>query len=198
MAITKFSARNATLKFSASAITFDLATNLDDETYGITIVSAKDVTFSPPKSEVEMVPLLGETAQTVGSNIVTTGTFQNVIMDEKAWTVGKITGTLVLTGDEQIEQIALGAGNATSGTNVSTRYGFGDTASGKARVLVGNVLVTLHNNLTDSSGEVVNVVMTKPFVNLGDIKPTSADGGHWEMAFEMTSLPGDCAFEVQD
>lgn len=196
MAITRFSARDASIRLSSTQITWDLATNLDDETLGITIVSAKDVTVAIPKSEVELVPLLGTTAQTIGSGVITTGTFQNMIFDEKNYGTGKITGTLVLTGDEQFEQLALGAGRATSGTNVSTRYGFGDITLDRVRV--GSVLVTLHNNQTDSSGEVVSVAMNNCRFMIGEIKPTSAEGGHWEIGFEVEAMPQDCAIEFQD
>ena len=77
MAVTKFSARHATIKLSTTAVTFDASTNLDDETYATTIISAKDVTITPPKSEVEQVALLGTSAQTIGAGIISTGTFQN-------------------------------------------------------------------------------------------------------------------------
>ena len=198
MAITKFSARHATIKLSTTAITFDLATNLDDETYGTTIISAKDVTVTPPKSEVEKVDLLGTTAQVIGAGVIVSGTFQNSMLDEKSWSNGKVVGTLVLTGDEQVEIAAFGAGYATSGTNVSTRYGFGDVASGKERTKVGAIMVTLHNNITDSSGEVYTFAMTNPIFMIGDIKPTSAEGGHWECGFECEALPQDCSAELQD
>lgn len=197
-AITRFSARDATIRLSSTQITWDLATNLDDETFGITVVSAKDITVALPKAEVEQVPLLGVTAQTIGSGVITTGTFQNMILDEKSYTNGKITGTLVLTGDEQFEQLSLGVGRATTGTNVSTRYGFGDVAAGQDRVRVGSILVTLHNNTTDASGEVASVAMNNCRFMIGEIKPTSAEGGHWEIGFECEALPGDCALEFQD
>lgn len=198
MAITKFSARHGTVKLNSTAITYDLATNLDDETYDITIISARDITVTCPKSEVEQVPLLGATAQTIGAGVIVSGTFQNMILDEKNWSNGKVTGTLVLTGDEQFEQLALGAGYATSGTNVSTRYSFGDLAAGKERVKVGAMVVTLHNNTTDTSGEVVSVGMTNVIFHIGDIKPTGAEGGHWEIGFEAECLPNDFAYEVQN
>lgn len=196
--VTKFSARHATIKFNTATTTWDLATNLDDETWATTLASAKDVTITPPKSEVEKVDLLGTTAQTIGAGVIIGGTFQNQILDEKSWSTGKVTGTLVLTGDEQLDIAALGAGYATSGTNTSTRYGFGDLASGKERTKVGSVLITLHNNLTDSSGEVVSFAMQNPIFMLGEIKPTSAEGGHWECGFEIEALPNDCAWEFQD
>jgi len=186
------------MKLSLTAITFDLATNLDDETYATTIVPIKDVTITVPKSEVEQVALLGTTAQTIGAGVIQSGTFQNMILDEKNWGNGKVSGTLVLTGDEQHDIAALGVGYATSGTNVSTRYGFGDVASGKERTKVGAVMITLHNNVTDSSGEVATFAMSNPIFMIGDIKPTSAEGGHWEIGFECEALPNDCSWEIQD
>lgn len=198
MAITFFSARDSTIGISASQITFDLATNLDDETYGITLLSAKDVTVSMPKGEVSKVALLGATAQTIGAGVITTGTFQNNILEEKDWSNGKVSGTLVLTGDELVETLALGNGRATTGTNTSTRYGFGDEAATEERVKSGTIMITLHNNTTDSSGEVVTFAMTNAIFMLGDVKPTSADGGHFEIGFEVEALPNDCAWEYQD
>jgi len=198
MAVTKFSARHATIKLSTTAVTFDASTNLDDETYATTIISAKDVTITPPKSEVEQVALLGTSAQTIGAGIISTGTFQNCILDEKNWSNGKVSGTLVLTGDEQVEIAALGAGNAIAGTEASTRYGFGDMAASKERTKVGALMITLHNNTTDASGEVFTFGMTNPIFMIGDIKPTSAEGGHWEIGFEAEALPYDCAAEFQN
>ena len=196
--VTSFSARHATIKLSSTAITYDFATNLDDEAYGITILSAKDITISVPKSEVTQVPLLGQTGQTIGAGIIITGTFQNANLDESNWSNGKVSGTLILTGDEQFEALALGVGTATTGTELSTRYGFGDEASGKERVRVGALMVTVHNNVADASGEVVSFGMTKPIFNIGDIKPTSAEGGHWEIGFEAEALPQNCSMEFQN
>ena|SRR3990167_6163057 len=196
--VTFFSARDATISLNTTAITWDLATNLDDETYGRTLISAKNVTVTVPKSEVTQVPLLGQTAQTIGANVITTGTFQNSLLEESNWSNGKITGTLVLTGDEQIADLAFGNGRATTGTEISTRYGFGDEASTEERIKVGAIMVTLHNNATDSSGEVVTFAMDSPIFMVGEIKPTSAEGGHWEVDFEAEALPQNCALEFQN
>src|SRR3990167_7579234 len=94
MAVTKISARKCTLKFSSTAVTFDAGTALNAETYGtLTVVSAKNVTLSKPKSEVEKVDLLGETTVTIGAGNPRTGVFQNQIMDEKSYSYGDSTAT---------------------------------------------------------------------------------------------------------
>src|SRR3990167_5846651 len=159
MPVTKITARKATLKFSTSAVTFDTAAALNAETYGtLTLVSAKNVTLAKPKGEVEQVPLLGETAVTIGSNIPRSGTFQNAFMDEKNFTNAVLTGTAVVRGDEDWELLATGSGTAITGGY--TRYSYGDsTATTGARPTAGAILVDLYNG-----SERFSAVLVKPFV----------------------------------
>jgi len=185
MVVTKIPARNATIKFSTSAITFDTGTALNAETYATIVVSAKNVTVTIPKSEVELVPLLGETAQSIGANIPVATTAQNVILDEKNYSMGQISGTLVLRGDEDFETLIFGAGTAITGGY--TRYGMGDSVIG--RVKVGALLVDLYNG-----SERISVVMCNIYMNLGDLKPTGADG-HFEVDFDGACLPENMALE---
>lgn len=192
MVVTKISARKATLKFSTSAVTFDTSTALNAETYGtLTVVSCKNLTLSKPKSEVEQIPLLGETAKSIGSNIPRSGTFQNVIMDEKNYSNATLTGTAVLKGDEDFELLATGSGTAITGGY--TRYSYGDsTATTGARPTVGAILIDLYNG-----SERFSAVMCNVYVNIGEIKPTGGDG-HFEVDFELTCLPEDYADEFLD
>src|SRR3990167_9339602 len=106
MAVTKISARKCTLKFSSTAVTFDTSTAFNAETYGtLTVVSAKNVTLSKPKSEVEKVDLLGESTVTIGAGNPRTGVFQNNVMDEKAYSNAKLTGTAVLKGEKTLNYL---------------------------------------------------------------------------------------------
>lgn len=192
MATTIIRARQATLKFATSAVTFATTTALNANSYGaLTVVSAKNLTLSKPKSDPEMVVLLGETAVTIGSNVPRSGTFQNAVMDEKAYTVATLKGTAILRGDEDFELLATGTGTATTGA--LTRYSYGDsTATTGARNITNAILIDLYNGTKRFSA-----VMVKSRVNIGDIKPTGTDG-HWEVDFELTCLPEDYADEFLD
>jgi len=195
MTVTKIPARNATIKYTPTAITFattsTLAASMTAQGDEVTITSAKNVTVTIPKSEVELVPLLGETAQVIGSNIPVATTAQNCIIDEKNYGMSQITGTLVLKGDEDFEPMIFGSGTQIA-TNTYTRYGMGDSASGKKRVVVGSILVDLNNG-----SENVSVAMANISMNLGDMKPTGADG-HWEVDFDGSCLPENTALEYKD
>lgn len=191
MATTLIRARQGTLKFATSAVTFDTGTALNAETFGTTIVSAKNLTLTKPKSEPEQVNLLGETAVTIGSNVPRSGTFQNAVMDEKAYTGAMLKGTLLLRGDEDFEILATGTGTAITGA--LTRYSYGDsTATTGTRNIVSAVLIDLYNG-----SERFSAVMVKSRVNIGDMKPTGTDG-HWEVDFELTCLPEDYSDEFLD
>lgn len=190
MAVTKISARNATIKFSTSAVVFDTSTALNAETYANTVASAKNITVTFPKSDLELVPLLGESTNAIGSNVPVANTSQNAILDEKNWTLGMVSGTLVLRGDEDLEPLLFGSGQAITGGY--TRYSIGDSASGKTRVTVGVLLIDLYNG-----SERATVVMAKALLNFGELKPTGTDG-HFEIDFEGACLPENMALEYLD
>ena len=188
MATTIIRARQATLKFATSAVTFDTGTALNAETFGTTIVTAKNLTLTKPKSEPKQIDLLGETAVTIGSNVPRTGTFQNAVMDEGAYTGAMLKGTALLRGDEDFELLATGTGTAITGA--LTRYSYGDsTATTGARNIASAVLIDLYNG-----SERMSAVMVKSRINIGDRKPTGTDG-HWEVDFELTCLPEEYADE---
>lgn len=190
MAVTKIAARKCTIKFSTSAVTFDTGTALNAETYATTVTAAKNVTITPPKSEVEQIALLGESTVSIGAGNPDTGVYQNAFMDEKNWTNWTATGTLVLTGDEVLETLIAGTGTAITGSY--TRYTFGSTTSSKTRVVVGAMLFDLYNG-----SERATVVMSNVYVNLGEIKPTAVDG-HFEVDFDAACLPENGALEYLD
>ena len=189
MVVTKFSARVAKIKYSSSAITFDTTALLDAETTTATVASVKNITISIPKSELEQMPLLGETGKTVGVGIPNTATSQNAFLDEKAYGLCVVTGTMVLRGDEDFEAMIVGAGTSVTG---GTRYTFGDSASGKKRVTDGALIIDL-----DNGSEVVTFALANILMNFGELKPTGADG-HFELDFEGTCLPENFAWEYKD
>ena len=191
MATTIIRARQGTLKFATSAITFDTGTASNAETFGTTVVSAKNLTLTKPKSEPKQIDLLGETAVTIGSNVPRSGTFQNAVMDEGAYTGAMLKGTSVVKGDEDFELLATGTGTAITGSY--TRYSYGDsTATTGTRNIANAILIDLYNG-----SERFSAVMVKSRVNIGDMKPTGTDG-HWEVDFELTCLPEDYADEFLD
>ena len=191
MATTIIRARQGTLKFATSAVTFDTGTALNAETFGTTVVTAKNLTLTKPKSEPKQIDLLGETAVTIGSNVPRSGTFQNAVMDEGAYTGAMLKGTSVVKGDEDFELLATGTGTAITGSY--TRYSYGDsTATTGTRNIANAILIDLYNG-----SERFSAVMVKSRVNIGDIKPTGTDG-HYEVDFELTCLPEDYADEFLD
>lgn len=191
MVVTKFSARTATIKFHTSAVTFDVSTLLSAETYsGGTINEAKNITVAMPKSELELIPLLGETTITIGNGVPVASMSQNSIIDEKNWTNAVVTGTLVLDGDEILETLTSGSGTAVA-SNSYKRYAPGDSVSGKTRITVGALMIDLNNG-----SEAVTVVLSNVTINLGEVKPTGADG-HFEQDFEATCLPEHFAMDYK-
>lgn len=176
MSSIKYHARNATAKFSTSALTINttntIATAAGSAT-GFTSV-LKDVTVVPPEGAVELVNFLGETSG-----------FQNALFEEKAYAAASISGTMVIDSAENLELLFGGTGTQIA-TNTYTRYQYGDSTTGKKRINVGAIFVGLDNG-TDA----MNVLLNNVFVTkLGDIKPTGTDG-HWERGFEAMCLPKD-------
>ena len=191
MVVTSFKARHSTVKFLGSALTFDTGTALNAETYsGGTIASFKNLTITLPRSDTEQIPLLGESAQTIGAGFPSTGTFQNAALDEKNWTNAKFSGTLVLRGDEDFEALITGGGTATTGS--LTRYMFGASTTSKTRVTTNAVLLDFYNG-----SERVSTVFANAICNFGDIKYTGSDG-HLEIDVDGECLPESFGYEVLD
>jgi len=202
MTVTIIQARHGTLAYCSSAVTWDTAALIDDETFTGNINEVKNLTVTLPEQSVEQVPCLGATAQTVGANARTAGTatgiiaatFQNAALDMKSFTNYKFAGTLIFTGDEQFAHVlGLDAGTAWK-TATAHRYAIGNLSSGAwAKTLTGALRIYLNNGSEKASVGMSNVIITK----MGDIKPTGADG-HWEMDFECECLPKDGAIEYLD
>jgi len=202
MAVTKFMAKHATLAYIATAVTWDVATALDAETFTANVSSVKDLTVTVPEQGVEQVALLGNIAQTIGANARTAGTatgiqagtWQNTALIAKDLSNWKVEGTLVLTGDEQIMHLLGLGGTVATGGGSDTRRAIGDLSSGAwARTQVGSIRVFWNNASENMSVALSNVWVT----NVGQIKPTGADG-HFEVTFSAECLPKDGAIEWKD
>lgn len=150
----------------------------------------KNLVITPPSGEIDIVNLIGETA----SAIEPTLTFQNYLLEEKAWTLPKISGTLLLDGncDETVFDLAFtgaGVGEPTG----SKRHQPGASDSGSTRV-VGSLIV--HFPMGTSTLRTIlfnNLYIT----SLGDIKATGADG-HLEQDFEGVCSPDNYLDEFKD
>lgn len=177
MASVTFHAREAEFKYD-TGITIDATGPLSgDFGAGSTMGVLKDVTISPPEGDVDIINYLGED----------TNGFQNAQMEEKAFGLAEISGTMSVDSDEVLETIAYGSG--TSVTGGYTRYQAGDGN----RATNGAFLVVLDNGTNEASFVLNNIIITK----LGDIKPTGTDG-HWEMEFTAKCLPADFYEEYKD
>lgn len=141
--------------------------------------TVKNLVITPPSGDVVMVDLIGETASTLQP----LQTFQNYLLEEKPFTLAKVSGTLLLDADEENFDLAFaGAGTATV-TSTYCLYQYGGSDSGKKRV-VGSLLVLFKYSTKLREILFNNLYITK----LGDIKGTSADG-HIERDFEGICAP---------
>lgn len=201
MAITSFRARQGTSSYATGAITWANTTPLDDATFTGNINELKDVSLSPPELSYEKVDFIGNSAQTVGINTITTGAstgvvagnFQNQAVQETAVGMWVVTGTQVLTGDEQFQDVlGLGTGQAVTGGYTRYKIGSLETSGATSRNKLGSFRLYLNNGSEEKS-----IVLTNVFVKLGEEKPTGAEG-HYERAFEIMCLARDGAFEYKD
>lgn len=196
-----FRARQGTSAYASGAVTWDNSTPIDNETFTANINELKDITLTPPEMGFEKIDCIGNTAQTVGANAQTVGTatgpvassFQNQAIQQTAVGMWKVTGTQVVTGDEQwVDVLGLGTGQAITGSY--TRYAFGGiNADGSFdRTTIGSFRLYLNN-----ASEELTLLLANVHVTLGDIKPTGADG-HYEREFEIICLAKDGAMEFLD
>jgi hypothetical protein len=199
-------ARHAALYVSKAAITFDASTSLDQESGLGSIFKVKNLTITPPKSDVEMIHLWGsDILDTLGAAVPVTGTFQHAAFDEKAWTEGRITGTVLFSSDElgsstpntaavqdAIESLFHGVAIDIADTPAFARNRYGDLST-SGRISVGNMIFVFNNGSQIQNVGMINVTVTA----MGDIKPTGADG-HWEMDFEAACLPQNFTRELED
>ena len=163
------------------------------------VIQMKNLTFTPPKGEVEVVNLMGVETTTTGAGVPSTGSFQNQTFDEKSWSEAILTGTLVFTAHNEGGNAALmpdfivavtGVGQAVSTTY--HRHTFGDGTAGQKRVTAGAVFVVMKNGVEEAT-----LCMNAPYVNLGEIKPTSEEG-HYEVDVEIKCLSKNAVLEMKD
>ena len=196
-------ARNAVLHADISAITFASATSLDQSQGGATIFKVKNLNITPPMSEVEKIDLWGEDLlDTIGSNVLVTGTFQHQAVDEKSWTLARVTFTLVMSGDEagsttpngdSLETLFHGSSQIdVADVPAFTRMVYGDSTT-SARIVVGNLGFVWNNGTQIKNCQMSKVIVTK----MGDMKPTGADG-HWEQDCEAVALHNNFTIENED
>jgi len=202
MAVTIFRSRHGTLAYKASATTWSTGTELNDVSLTGDVAELKDITVGIPEQTVEKVDLLGATAQTIGINARTAGTatgiiagnFQNQMLNINSIGTFTVSGTMVLTGNEQfIHAMGLGSGTSTGG-GTATRYPVGAIASNNwAKTLVGALRFFLNNGSEEFTVVMSNTIIKK----LSDIKPTGSSG-HLEVDFEAECLAKDGAIEFLD
>jgi len=195
--IPSFHAAQGLLWMDTAQITYTESAALDTFFTATTcgqIIACKNITLTPPKGETEPVHLLGVEATADGAGVPITGSFQNAIVDEKSWGMGTLTCTLIVTGNHDdlpdFIQQACGTGLAISTTH--RRYSFGDSTANQARTSAGAIILNLYNGV-----EEFNVLLNKPYVNVGDIKPTSIQG-HFEIEFEAKCLAKDFIIEENE
>lgn len=162
------------------------------------VISMKNITFTPPRSDREPVNLLGEESTSVGAGVPATGSFQNQIFDDKSWSEATLTGTLIFTAHNDgsaphlpdFIDLVTGTGQAISTTY--HRHTFGDSTTGQTGILVGAIALVMKNGVQEAT-----LLMNAPRVNLGDIKPTG-DDGHYEIDIEAKCLCKDAVIEIAD
>ena len=199
--VTSFRAKQGTSAYANGAITWDNATPLDNETFTANINELKDVTVTTPEYVYEKIDCIGKSTQSVGANAKTEGTatgivagdFQNQAVQETSVGMWVVTGTQVMTGDEQVQDVlGLPTGQAITGGYTRYAYGKFESNGSSNRNGLGSYRLYLNN-----SNEEASVVITNVYVKLGEIKPTGTDG-HWERNFELTCLAKDGAFEFKN
>jgi len=180
----------AVVYMKATAVTvLDSATIQSLYAVGDIQATVKNLTITPPTGAVDIVHMIGETASTLEP----TQTFQNYLLDEKSWTLAKVTGTLLWNvGDENPLELAM-CGAGTAEPTSYHRYQYGGSDSGKTRV-VGSMAI----HFPIASTEIRTVLLNNALItSLGDIKATGADG-HLERDFELVCAPENYLDEVHD
>lgn len=132
----------------------------------------KDITFTEPIGDVDILQFHGVTARDDGVS------FQNAEAEEKPAGMGEVSGTAILPGDEAMEAIIYGTGVAVGGTH--TRYAPGNQSKTKVAVLL---------NLTDGTDE-VSYAVDNAWLTAREVKSTGADG-HMEVSVSFKCLPRD-------
>ena len=162
------------------------------------VIMVKDMSITLPKEEADKVDLLGNCSTTVGTGVISTGSFQNQFYDIKSVTDGEVSGTMILTlGNDGTNaklpdflDIATGTGQAISTTH--HRHTFGDNTASQIKQLTGMIMIVFDNSKTAGV-----IGMLNPIVNWDEITATGTDG-HFEVSFTAKSLAKDFVIEVED
>ena len=181
----------AVVYIKATAVTLtDSATIISKFTESTDIqATVKNLTITPPMGAVDKIDMIGETASTLEPTL----TFQNYLLEEKSWTLAKVSGTLLWNvSDENQLELAMGGAGTAEPTDYH-RYQYGASDSGKKRV-VGSIAIHFPIGATDIRTILLNNALV---TSLGDIKATGADG-HLERDFEMVCAPENYVDEVRD
>lgn len=169
----------AVVKIDAAAdVTITSGGALDSFFGSATAIEAKmkDISITEPIQDTEIVNLLGEDANK----------FQNADKDRKPAGLAECTGTLILSGDENIEsEVFSGVSSAITGG--FTRYQPAKTTMAEVSILL---------NLDDGTDE-FNVVLDNADLTSRDLPITGSDG-HFEMNVTFKCLPKDYYFEFKD
>lgn len=199
--IPQFHFAQGNVYYTNSAVTFSGSAAISANaaiTTSVQVIQMKNLTFTPPKGDVEVVNLLGTESTTTGAGVPSTGVFQNQIYDEKSYSDASLTGTLIFTAHNDGTAAALPDFiNAATGTGQAIgttyhRHTFGDSTSGQARDATGCVFVVMKNGTEEAT-----LALNHPYVNIGEIKPTG-DDGHYECEVEIKCLAKDCVIEIKD
>lgn len=174
--------QRAVVYTKATAVTVNTAATLVSLFTGSTDIfyKAKNVVITPPEGVIEKIDMIGETASALG----TTLTYQNYLLEEKPWSLPKVSGTILLDTAEDNFDLQVGGAGTQVVAGAYTEYNYGASDSGKTRV-VGALLVVFKFGATLREVLLNNLWITK----LGDIKSTGSDG-HLERDFE-----GTCSLE---
>lgn len=201
--INSFKFAQGNVYYSTTAPTFVESTAISANAVITTsnqVIGMKNITITPPKGEVEVINLLGEEAvSTVGSGVPVSGSFQNQVHDEKAWTDATITGTIIWTAHNDGSNAALipdflnlATGVASAVGTTYHRHAFGDSTSGQTRNTAGCVFIIMNNGVEECT-----IAANAPYVNFGEIKPTG-DDGYYEADVEIKALAKNFVIEVKD
>lgn len=176
--IKKFIATSTVPTISGTTNTLDTYFTTGTEGYKNIQGRAKNVTIAIPSSEVEIVNFLG----------TDTNGFQNSELEEKPYTNGGMSGTLVLDDIDVLESMFYGT--ATSITGGLNRFQAGKlTTAGRPKIAL-----LLHLENLDASKKISFVLNNAYITKLGDVKISGPDS-HFEVEFEAICLPKDFYFE---
>jgi hypothetical protein len=197
-------ARQAALYVDKSAVTFANNASIDSIFSAGQLFKVVNMTITPPESGADLINLWGsDSLDTVGAGVPMAGTWQIQAMDQKAWTMAKVSFTLVFSHDEtgdttapggtatkSFESIFHGPGQAITSTPAATRYPYGDQVT-STRILTGVIAFVWNASTTGGTNAINTAIMQNVIITkMGDIKLTGTDG-HYQQDCEIVCLAKD-------